>query len=320
MERKRFSQKNNIAESRSLGINSQTSALFISREMQKMATETPIQKLLLPVHSLEAIRDRPKRKHMNLAHDAQLVERLCEFWYQRREVPFGGLLEMARAPFWAKRPAIPGLRAAKRPFTFAHCLALELPEETMQALLLKAHAAEQISERQLLFWLKTLPILQMQLEGLAELNRDQRRMVSGQGQINAALFFDKCLDLQPKLLQEFSFLELPSNYWNLVEDLCYRVQLHFAGLSENPSDISTNEIQQFTEKRSDEFLHAYQRLLRLPEYATLRKFLEKRFAGELLQQFAFIKVRADLLSLLSIQPIDLTERVTESHHETHPAH
>lgn len=274
-------------------------------ENENSSNEVPLQDLLPHVYTLEGLRDRKGKRRLSLVQEGRLRERLCEHWQRRREMPFGGYLELARTPLWAWRPAMPGIRGTKRPFTLAYCVALDLPLEWIQNLLLRAVQVGQIPEQQQACWDHTSQLLLMHLASLRNYNVDQRRFHNGQGQIQASLFFSKCEAVHEKVLRDFSFLESLVLYGNLIEDLCHRVSLHFAGLSSEPGSTNVEQVVQFMENRQADYLDVCERVLLQPEHTVLRQFLRKHFVGEMFQQFALLKLRTDLLSFVEIQPIDL---------------
>ncbi|MEC7191874.1 MAG: hypothetical protein VXW13_00090 [SAR324 cluster bacterium] len=272
---------------------------------RNFAGEAPLADLLPHVFSLDGLRDRKGRRRINLVQDERLRERLCEHWKQQKEMPFGGLLEMARTPFWAWRPAMPGIRGTKRPFTLAHCVALDLPLELIQSLLKRAVQVGQILEERKACWDHTGQLLLLHLSNLREYNVNQRKLFNDHGQIQASLFYTKCEAVHELMLRDFSFLESLVLYGNLLEDLCHRVSLHFAGLSSEPGETNVDQVEQFIDVRQVEYLSLCDRVLLQPEHTILRQFLRKHFAGYLFQQFALVKLRKDLLHFVEIQPLDL---------------
>jgi hypothetical protein len=279
---------------------------------QDFAGEAPLVDLLPHVFSLDGLRDRKGHRRINLVQDERLRERLCEHWKQQKEMPFGGLLEMARTLFWARRPAMPGIRGTKRPFTLAHCVALDCPLELIQSLLNRAVKVEQILEEHKACWDHTSQLLLLHLSNLREYNVNQRKLFNDHGQIQASLFYTKCEALHELMLRDFSFLESLVLYGNLLEDLCHRVGLHFAGLSSEPSEMNINQVEQFINIRQAEYLGLCDRVLLQPEHTILRQFLRKHFTEDLFQQFALVKLRKDLLHFVEIQPLDLVNPLDDS--------
>jgi len=276
------------------------------------AGEIPLADLLPHIFSLDGLRDRKGRRRISLVQDERLRERLCEHWKQQKEMPFGGLLEMARTLFWARRPAMPGIRGTKRPFTLAHCVALDCPLELIQSLLNRAVKVGQILEEHKACWDHTSQLLLLHLSNLREYNVNQRKLFNDHGQIQASLFYTKCEALHELILRDFSFLESLVLYGKLLEDLCHRVGLHFAGLSSEPSEMNINQVEQFINIRQAEYLGLCDRVLLQPEHTILRQFLRKHFTEDLFQQFALVKLRKDLLHFVEIQPLDLVNPLDDS--------
>ncbi len=119
----------------------------------------------------------------------------------------------------------------------------------------------QILEERKACWDHTGQLLLLHLSNLREYNVTQRKLFNDHGQIQASLFYTKCEAVHELMLRDFSFLESLVLYGNLLEDLCHRVSLHFAGLSSEPGETNVDQVEQFIDVRQVEYLSLCDRVL-----------------------------------------------------------
>ena len=170
---------------------------------RNFAGEAPLADLLPHVFSLDGLRDRKVVVGSIWFRMSDCVSVFVNTGNNKRRCPLEDCWRWLGLHFGPGDQRCPVFEGTKRPFTLAHCVALDLPLELIQSLLKRAVQVGQILEERKACWDHTGQLLLLHLSNLREYNVNQRKLFNDHGQIQASLFYTKCEAVHELMLRDF---------------------------------------------------------------------------------------------------------------------
>ena len=261
-------------------------------------------KNLIDAQTLPHLKDQGTTKKIVIVQDSNILDQIIHNWEVRGSLTFPELIEFARIPIQIHRPQTPGLREGRVFLSFAYFIALNLPEETIQKVLIQFKQSQQIPAKYIDKLSKLYPSALEQIGQLQDLLNDQRPILDKAGRITPLIFFDKCTVLQKEFFEQYSYIQGLLAYWTIVEDIFYSIarSLYPIGEIQLPREV---EIQKYVQKKNEEYFASYEKALLLVPH--LRRFFKKKYSNEIEANFVNVKVYNDLLRLSKTQPIHIAQ-------------